>query len=94
MSRRQKTIFKKGYDVGYGKPPQETRFKKGASGNPMGRPKGAKNRVVVMQKKLNDIILAEAYRDVEMNDKAGLVTIPVVQAVIRSVAIKAVKGQM
>jgi Family of unknown function (DUF5681) len=29
------------YDVGYGKPPQHTRFRKGHSGNPRGRPKGS-----------------------------------------------------
>lgn len=33
-----------GYDVGYGKPPVATRFKQGQSGNPKGRPKGAKNK--------------------------------------------------
>jgi hypothetical protein len=27
------------YKVGYGKPPEQTRFKKGTSGNPRGRPK-------------------------------------------------------
>jgi hypothetical protein len=31
------------YEVGYGKPPRETRFVKGQSGNPRGRPPGAKN---------------------------------------------------
>ena len=29
------------YDVGYGKPPKHTRFRKGHSGNPRGRPKGS-----------------------------------------------------
>jgi hypothetical protein len=40
----------KPYEVGYGKPPTETRFVKGASGNPRGRPKGSKNVFSVMQK--------------------------------------------
>jgi hypothetical protein len=31
----------KGYKVGYGKPPKATRFKKGTSGNPSGRPRKA-----------------------------------------------------
>ena len=31
------------YKVGYGKPPEHTRFRKGQSGNPDGRPKGSKN---------------------------------------------------
>jgi hypothetical protein len=32
-----------GYKTGFGKPPVETRFKKGESGNPAGRRKGAKS---------------------------------------------------
>ena len=31
------------YPVGYGHPPQQTRFQPGRSGNPKGRPKGSKN---------------------------------------------------
>lgn len=34
---------KKPYDVGYGKPPQESRFKPGSSGNPKGRPRKRKS---------------------------------------------------
>jgi Family of unknown function (DUF5681) len=31
------------YEVGYGKPPQRTQFKKGQSGNPSGRQRGVRN---------------------------------------------------
>jgi hypothetical protein len=36
------------YAVGYGKPPVETRFQKGQSGNPEGRPRGTKKLVTLL----------------------------------------------
>ena len=33
------------YEVGYAKPPDKSRFKKGQSGNPTGRVKGSKKRI-------------------------------------------------
>lgn len=41
---------KKPYDIGYGKPPARTRFKKGQSGNPRGRVRGVRNIFTALQK--------------------------------------------
>lgn len=40
--------------VGYGKPPKAHRFKKGQSGNPKGRPKGAKGLKTIARKLLTE----------------------------------------
>jgi hypothetical protein len=36
-------------DVGYGKPPRANQFKPGKSGNPKGRPRGAKSEATILQ---------------------------------------------
>ena len=41
-------------EVGYGKPPRHTRFAKGQSGNPRGRPCGAKNFTTLLEEALNE----------------------------------------
>jgi uncharacterized protein DUF5681 len=41
------------YDVAFRKPPQHTRFKKGRSGNPKGRPIGQKNMNSLITRALN-----------------------------------------
>jgi hypothetical protein len=42
------------YEVGYGKPPRHTRFVKGQSGNPRGRPCGAKNFTTLLEEALDE----------------------------------------
>ena len=82
------------YEVGYGRPPVSTRFAKGRSGNPKGRPRGARNKTPALnEERLKSIVLAEAYREVTVRDGDRNVTVPMARAVIRSLAVLAAKGQ-
>ena len=45
------------YEVGYGKPPRHTRFELGRSGNPRGRPPGAKYMKTLLSKALNELVV-------------------------------------
>ena len=47
------------YKVGYGRPPEHTRFKPGQSGNPRGRPKGAMNLETLLDKALDAKVTME-----------------------------------
>ncbi|MDU8926268.1 DUF5681 domain-containing protein [Alisedimentitalea sp. MJ-SS2] len=86
-------VARPGYEVGYSKPPAHSRFKPGQSGNPCGRPKGAKNkRPALNEERLKDIILDEAYREISVRDGNRNATVPMAQAVIRAMSVKAAKG--
>ena len=84
------------YEVGYGKPPVHSRFKPGESGNPRGRPKGAKSALnrepATNAERLNPIVLDEAYRMIGVRDGDRLVEIPAIQVIIRSIVLTAAKG--
>ena len=86
---------KAGYEVGYARPPAEHRFAKGASGNPKGRPRGAKNKprqYDPAQQPTDNMILHEAYRPVTIREGEKTIELPAIQAAMRSLAISAMKG--
>ena len=47
--------------VGYGRPPESTRFKKGVSGNPKGRPRGSLNVATVFMKTLREKVVVNEH---------------------------------
>ncbi|RYD84807.1 MAG: hypothetical protein EOP84_04475 [Verrucomicrobiaceae bacterium] len=47
-------VVRPGYDVGFGKPPEDSRFRKGVSGNPKGRPKGGEEQDPGAQRRANE----------------------------------------
>ena len=62
------------YPVGYGRPPKRTRFKKGASGNPKGRPKGTKNLKTDLFEELQELVsLREGGRDQRVSKQRAMV---------------------
>ena len=72
------------YEIGYGRPPEHTRFKKGQSGNPKGRTKGTKNFETDLLEELGEIILVrEGNRSVRISKQ---------RAMIKSLTMKALKG--
>ena len=80
---------------GYRKPPAAARFQKGKSGNPAGRPKGARTRRPPAQgERLRSLMLEEAYRPINVVSEDGdEITLPMAQAVFRSLAEAAAKGE-
>ena len=72
------------YDVGYGKPPVHTRFRKGQSGNPIGRGKGTKNFAT--------IFMAAMSQSVTINENGKRKKISKLAAAVTQLANDAARG--
>jgi hypothetical protein len=72
--------------VGYGNPPESTRFKKGQSGNPKGRRKGSHNVATVLAATLREKVV--------VNENGTRKTVTKLEAAIKQLVNKAASGDL
>jgi hypothetical protein len=74
------------YQVGYGKPPRHTQFKRGQSGNPRGRPSGSKNFATLLSEVLNEPVV--------VTEKGGRKTMTKQHAIVTQLVNQSLKGNL
>jgi Family of unknown function (DUF5681) len=74
------------YEVGFGKPPKNRRFQKGASGNPKGRPKGRRNLATVLEQTLQEKVI--------INENGIRKAVTKLEAAIKQLVNKAASGDL
>jgi len=77
---------KPGKSVCYGKPPEITRFKKGLSGNPKGRPKGSLNVATAFTKALREKVV--------INENGQRKTVTKLEAALKQLVNQAASGNL
>ena len=76
----------KDYEVGHGRPPKHTQFKKGQSGNPKGRKKGARGLKTDLRAELNERI--------EITENGKTLKLTKQQLMVKQLTAKAIKGDV
>jgi len=87
---KRRIIF--GDSAGYGKPPEQNRFKKGQSGNPKGRPRKASSELSLTDQPMLSAVLAVANKTVPVRDGGEMTEMSMLEAVVAATAACAVKG--
>lgn len=72
------------YEVGYRRPPKRSQFKKGQSGNPKGRPKGARG--------LDTMIIEELKAKIIVSENGRSKKLKKAEAIVKQVVNKALTG--
>jgi len=72
--------------VGYRSPPEATRFRKGVSGNPRGRPKGSLNVATVLTRTLRETVV--------INENGLRKTVTKLEAALKQLVNKAAAGDL
>lgn len=73
------------YEVGYGKPPTRTQFQPGQSGNPKGRPKGARSPFTLLRQELQ--------AKVTLRENGRLTTVTKLEAIMKRVVADTLGGK-
>lgn len=86
MRQKNTKTYSKNYEIGKGRPPRATRWKPGQSGNPKGRPKGAKNLATIFNEALGQKF------EIQENGKSRKITAR--EGIVRRVVNQALKGDI
>lgn len=82
--RSRKTTTSSKNDVGYRRPPKATRFKKGKSGNPRGRPKGSRD--------IGNVLLDVTRQKIPVTENGRTRRMPALEVMLRKLTNEAIQN--